>query len=85
MFFLYGPQCPTLLVNSPAVITLQVEWLCEVISECRKAGVSQLEATRESHRVWQQKMRELWVKTLYHTHPRKSKNASETKNEEQTW
>ena len=85
MFFLYGPQCPTLLVNSPAVITVQVEWLCRIISDCQRAGVSQLEATGESHRVWQQKMEKLWVKSLYYQCPRKSKKGSKISKEGQTW
>ncbi|KAI0845504.1 FAD/NAD(P)-binding domain-containing protein [Daldinia vernicosa] len=80
MFFLYGPQCPTLLVNSPAVITVQVEWLCRVLSSSQRgARVSQLEATGKSHDVWRRKMGELWMNSLYHTHPR---NASK---QEQTW
>ncbi|RYP33061.1 hypothetical protein DL767_004911 [Monosporascus sp. MG133] len=57
MFFLYGPQCPTRLVNSPAVITVQVEWLCEVLSVCRRAGISQLEATSEAHQLGQEARR----------------------------
>lgn len=85
LFFLYGPQCPTLLVNSPAVITVQVEWLCRVISDCRWTGISQLEATGESQHVWQQKMEKLWVKSLYHKHPKKSKEGSKMRKEEQTW
>lgn len=85
MFFLYGPQCPTLLVNSPAVITVQVEWLCRIISDCQRAGVSQLEATGESHRVWQRKMGKLWVKSLYHKHPHKNKKGSKMTKGGQTW
>jgi cation diffusion facilitator CzcD-associated flavoprotein CzcO len=85
MFFLYGPQCPTLLVNSPAVITVQVEWLCRILSDCKQAGVSQLEANREFHHVWQQKMGELWVKTLYYTHPRKSRKESKFSKKGQSW
>ena len=85
MFFLYGPQCPTLLVNSPAVITVQVDWLCRIISDCRRADISQLEATGESHRVWQQKMGDLWVKSLYHKHPHKNRKKGKTSNESQTW
>ena len=85
LFFLYGPQCPTLLVNSPAVITVQVEWLCRIISECQRAGISQLEATEDSQYVWQQKMEELWVKSLYHTHSHKSKKGSKIRKKEQTW
>lgn len=85
MFFLYGPQCPTLLVSSPAVITVQVEWLCRIISDCQRAGVSQLEATSESHRVWQQKMGELWVKSLYYKHPHKSKKGSKMNKEGLSW
>ena len=85
MLFLYGPQCPTLLVNSLAVITIQVEWLCRIMSDCRGSGVSQLEATSESHRVWQYKMGELWVKSLYHKHPHNDKKRSKMTKEEQTW
>ncbi|KAL9587082.1 MAG: hypothetical protein Q9203_003636 [Teloschistes exilis] len=85
MFFLYGPQCPTLLVNSPAVVTVEVEWLCRIISDCQQAGISQLEATGESHQVWQQKMEEVWVKSLYHKFPRKNKKGSKMSKEERTW
>ena len=85
LFFLYGPQCPTLLVNSPAVITVQVEWLCRIISECQRAGVSQLEASEESQQAWQQKMEELWVKSLYHTHSQGDKKGSKMRKKEQTW
>jgi cation diffusion facilitator CzcD-associated flavoprotein CzcO len=85
MFFLYGPQCPTLLVNSPAVITVQVEWLCKVISKCQQAGISQLEAIPKSHCEWEKKMGLLWEKTLYHTHPRKSNKSSVASSAEKTW
>ncbi|KAL8671659.1 MAG: hypothetical protein Q9168_003839 [Polycauliona sp. 1 TL-2023] len=85
MFFLYGPQCPTLLVNSPAVITVQVEWLCRVILDCHRTGVYQMEATGESHGVWQKKMEKLWVKSLYHKHPRKMRKGAKASTKEQTW
>ncbi|KAL7929705.1 hypothetical protein V8C35DRAFT_314588 [Trichoderma chlorosporum] len=87
MFFLYGPQCPTLLVSAPAVITVQVDWLCRIISECRRAGIYQLEATAQSHCEWEKKMRVSWEKTLYHTHPCKSRKESEQSAaaKEQTW
>nr|Q5MNI7.1 RecName: Full=FAD-binding monooxygenase lolF1; AltName: Full=Loline biosynthesis cluster 1 protein F [Epichloe uncinata]AAV68702.1 LolF-1 [Epichloe uncinata] len=85
MVILYGPQCPTLLVNSPAVITVQVEWLCEIIARCQQAGICQLEATSKSHCQWERKMSLLWDKTLYHTHARKSKKTAEANKEEKTW
>ncbi|KAH8810915.1 hypothetical protein F5884DRAFT_262683 [Xylogone sp. PMI_703] len=85
MFFLYGPQCPTLLVNSPAVITVQVEWLCRIISHCQRAGISQLEAASKSHGVWQQKIEGFWVKSLYHNHPRSSENKGRKMRKDKTW
>jgi cation diffusion facilitator CzcD-associated flavoprotein CzcO len=84
MFFLYGPQCPTLLVNSPAVITVQVEWLERVISHCRQHNVSRLEATDNSHNVWQQKIEKLWVKSLYSNSSRKNEKKG-SKVKERTW
>lgn len=87
MFFLYGPQSPTLLVNAPAVITVQVGWLCEVMSECRKMGISHLEATCGSHRVWEKKLGDLWEKTLYNYHPNpgESGRGGKAGSQERTW
>ena len=85
MFYLYGPQCPTLLVNSPAVIAVQVDWVCDVLADCRKKGVGVLEATTEAQVLWQRKMREHWVKSLYYKHTVKVKKGAKAKIKEQTW
>ncbi|KGO43222.1 hypothetical protein PEXP_029690 [Penicillium expansum] len=76
MLYLYGPQCPSLLVSSPAVIHVQVEWICQALMCFRKAGVVQVESTAESQKLWREKIDRLWSKSLYCRPGAKNKGAT---------
>ncbi|KAK4494626.1 hypothetical protein PRZ48_013982 [Zasmidium cellare] len=67
MFYLYGPQCPTLLVNSPAVITVQVDWVVRLLQHLRETGTKEIETRKEAEWYWKERMLGLWDQSLYRT------------------
>lgn len=54
MFFLYGPQAPTVLCNGPTCAEIQGNWVIEAINHCRDRGFQKIEATDASAAKWRE-------------------------------
>jgi cation diffusion facilitator CzcD-associated flavoprotein CzcO len=65
MFFLYGPQAPTMFTNSPSCTQSQAEFVTEAIRSCREDGITCIEVTTESEEKWTKTCTELWNKKFY--------------------
>ncbi|WP_328794043.1 flavin-containing monooxygenase [Maritimibacter harenae] len=62
-----GPGSPTVLSNVMVSTELQVDWMTELLSHLRDAGVREIEVTREAEAAWNRHVAERVNETLYMT------------------
>lgn len=65
LFYLYGPQAPSIFTNATSVIALQVAWLCSFLQFMRKFQITRCEVTPTAEASWREKISKHWSKTLY--------------------
>ncbi|RAK78149.1 flavin-containing monooxygenase [Aspergillus fijiensis CBS 313.89] len=65
MFYLFGPQGPTVKVNLPTAIECQAQWILAFLKALRTARVTGCEPTLAAAQAWQEELRAHWKDTLY--------------------
>lgn len=65
LFYLYGPQAPSIFINATSVIALQVAWLCVFLQFMRQSKITRCEVTSMAEASWRDKISKHWSKTLY--------------------
>lgn len=64
LFLVNGPGSPAVLANMVLTSEQQVDWIVELIAECERAGVHQVEARRDAAEKWTERVTALADATL---------------------
>ncbi|PWY71008.1 FAD/NAD(P)-binding domain-containing protein [Aspergillus heteromorphus CBS 117.55] len=65
MFYLFGPQGPTVKVNVPTTVECQAQWILSFLKVLRASGVNCCEPTRSAAHEWQEELKRHWEDSLY--------------------
>jgi cation diffusion facilitator CzcD-associated flavoprotein CzcO len=65
MFYLWGPQGPTVKVNVPTTIECQAQWILSILKGLRESRIDCCEATQSASQGWVEKLHQQWDDSLY--------------------
>ncbi|PGH15175.1 hypothetical protein AJ79_02540 [Helicocarpus griseus UAMH5409] len=65
MFFTYGPQAPTAFANGPACIEMQADWIADVLTYLREAGIATISANPTDEEKYTQLIHDITSQTLW--------------------
>lgn len=64
MFWYYGPQAPTAFSNGPPHISIQSNWIAELLVKMRESGKKKICATAKAEQEWVEDVRAKWYSSL---------------------
>ena len=67
LFFLYGPQAPTLLSNGPTSVEMQGRWIVDCIKQIRSQNLKYIDPKKEASLRWKQRINDLSDASLFPT------------------
>ncbi|KAJ5489904.1 hypothetical protein N7453_010729 [Penicillium expansum] len=65
MFYLCGPQGPTVKVNAPTTVECQAQWILSTLKSLRKSHIDCCEPTLSASQGWVKKLNQQWNNSLY--------------------
>jgi cyclohexanone monooxygenase len=65
LFFITGPQSPSVLSNMPVSIEQHVEWISGIIEHMRERGLEFIEPTAQAEEEWTEHAQEVAYSTLF--------------------
>ncbi|KAJ4496215.1 cyclohexanone monooxygenase [Lentinula edodes] len=66
LFFVYGPQAPSVLANSTSVIPRQSDWITDCLKFLQDNDYTRIETKRDSEQAWRDLVLEIASKRLWH-------------------
>ncbi|KAJ5154382.1 uncharacterized protein N7500_009821 [Penicillium coprophilum] len=67
MFYLVGPQGPTVKVNVPTTVECQAQWILSILKSLRESHAEYCEPTLSASQGWVEKLNQQWNNSLYAT------------------
>lgn len=64
MYFMYGPQGPTVFSNGPTCAQIQADWITDALIYCRRKNLKYMHAAPEAEMAWRQHVNQLQDLTL---------------------
>jgi len=64
LWYVHGPQAPTILSNAPTSIEIQGEWIVELMVRMREEGKNFAEVKKEAEMGWGKEVADAWEATL---------------------
>ncbi|KGO70001.1 hypothetical protein PITC_066470 [Penicillium italicum] len=65
MFYLFGPQGPTVKVNVPTTVECQAQWILSTLKGLRESKIDCCEATPSAAQGWVNRLTQRWNDSLY--------------------
>jgi cation diffusion facilitator CzcD-associated flavoprotein CzcO len=65
MFYLFGPQGPTVKVNVPTTVECQAQWILSILKGLRESHIDCCEPTLSASQSWVEKLNQQWSNSLY--------------------
>ncbi|KAJ4495226.1 cyclohexanone monooxygenase [Lentinula lateritia] len=66
LFFVYGPQAPSVLANSTSVIPRQSDWITDCLKFLQDNDYTRIETKRDAEEAWRDLVLEIASKRLWH-------------------